>query len=105
MTAKKSEKKPSVHHNTMGPAKPLPSGMEVHDNRIATVKIADLQPKARFQVDGETYVLNAIHDSTATVTRMATRSNVTGYKNGKPVLTQYEYGARILELPLDTEIQ
>ncbi len=107
MTARKSEKKKPalhVHHNTMAEA-PLPSGVDIHDNRIAKVTLADLRPKDRFNIGGSTYVLNEVHEGTATVTRMATRSNVTGYENGKPVLTEYEYGAQILDLPLDTEIE
>jgi hypothetical protein len=103
MTKKKSEKILNVHHNTMAAAKPLE--IDVHDSRLVTVRIADLKPKDRFQMGGDTYVLTSVQGKTATVTRMEKRSNVTGHKNGKPVLTQYEYGAQILDLPLDTEIE
>jgi high-affinity K+ transport system ATPase subunit B len=101
---KKSAKKLNAHHNKMDPSYYIPPGVDIHDNRVSTVRMADLRPKDRFQLDGETCVLNAIHGDSATVTRMATRSNVTGHKAGKPVITEYEYGARILELPLNTEI-
>jgi len=68
-------------------------------------RIAGLRPRDRFAVDGQTYVLNSISEDMAEVTQMASRKNVTGYdKRGKPILTEYEYGAQILKMPLNTQI-
>ena len=67
-------------------------------------RIIDLSLRDRFKIGGVTYVLNSISEEAAEVTQMATGKHGTGYDGDRLIITEYEYGARILQMPLDTKI-